>query len=163
MKSFSRGGSPGGQNALRAILDAMPQTELPSSKMLDSHDRPEPQSASASATAHATMVDEVLHSHEGSENVPATTDHAIEHSGASSNSVNETVSSDETHQPTSPRLAAVHANPFESTDAIHQHLVQLKPQELCRALAEVETTAGTADVVRLAKQRRRKCLSRTTT
>ena len=40
---------------------------------------------------------------------------------------------------TVPNFAVLNPQPFQSTDEIHQHLIKMKPKELCNALAQVET------------------------
>jgi flagellar motor switch protein FliG len=138
-RSNASGGSPGGKNALQAILDAMPQVDGPNQQARDNPNSERLRSEYRTATEHAAKVDEVLKPRETSEQIPATTDHQSNHLGSSSITDHDATISDETHQTLSPQLTTVDVNPFDSTDAIHQHLIQLSPQQLCQTLAEVET------------------------
>ncbi len=163
--SFMQGGTAGGRNALQAILDAMPnregaesanRTPVQTSSHSDGRDPVTP------IAGHAAMIDEVMSPRIARDTVtennatsremdPAPSPNAS-HAGNDSYVRHESMDVAAGNVEASPipvesvtaaqadgNLRPAHIRPFESTDEIHQHLIKLKPRELCAALAEVDT------------------------
>ena len=122
-----------GRHAVRAILDAMPARD--SAEPVDdaSLDRRQPSSSRRQPVAPdegGLAVDEFMKPRIAPETVPGSGEqpasrNEIPEPNPAPYSVHESASG-------SPRA-------FESTDAIHQHLINLAPKALCRVLAEVDT------------------------
>ena len=127
---------PGGRRAVQAILDAMPSRETAEMDARIPGDQPNRSNARQMPHASAersSVVDEVVTPRIAPETLSEPTAKAV-----TANQPGESKPPSRSARPaTEPPPTA--SSTFDSTDAIHEHLVNMKPQALCRALAEVDT------------------------
>jgi len=125
------GGSPNGKQALQAILAAMPRGE--SAARTTVHQSPSPENpVRHPADRESSKVPQ-----------PATVPRLAIETWPEPNAANPashaaSLAPVRNVEPSLRQPAAERPLLFPSTDAIHQHLIQLPPQELCRALAAVD-------------------------